>query len=125
MDTCYSIKKCWQGEETPGVIPCRHGQRVIVVHRCQPRRFFGKNLVTTTCDYFHASCKIKKKIRKDMKISVAFQTKTYEAYGNIRVKPNQPSNYLNIGHKSKINIFGQYQTQTGLATSLVPKTTST
>ena len=40
--------------------------------------------------------------------SVAFHTKTYEAYGNIRVKPNQPCNYLNRGHKSKVNIFGQY-----------------
>ena len=39
---------------------------------------------------------------------MAFRTKTYEAYGNIRVKPNQPCNYLNRGHKSKVNIFGQY-----------------
>ena len=39
---------------------------------------------------------------------MAFYTKTYEAYGNIRVKPNQPCNYLNRGHKSKVNIFGQY-----------------
>ena len=39
---------------------------------------------------------------------MAFHTKTYEAYGNIRVKPNQPCNYLNRGHKSKVNIFGQY-----------------
>ena len=43
-----------------------------------------------------------------MRFSVAFHTKTYEAYGNIRVKPNQPCNYLNRGHKSKVNIFGQY-----------------
>ena len=35
--------------------------------------------------------------------------KTYEAYGNIRVKPNQPCNYLNRGHKSKVNFLGQYQ----------------
>ena len=39
---------------------------------------------------------------------MAFHTKTYEAYGNIRVKPTQPCNYLNRGHKSKVNIFGQY-----------------
>ena len=70
MDTYYIVKKCWQGEETPGVIPCKHGQRIIVVQRCQPRRFFSHNPVTTTCDYFHASCKIKiKNIIKDMKIS--------------------------------------------------------
>ena len=37
MDTCYTVKKSWRGEETPGVIPCKHGQRIIVVHRCQPR----------------------------------------------------------------------------------------
>ena len=43
-----------------------------------------------------------------MRFSVAFHTKTYEAYGNIRVKPNQPCNYLDRGHKSKVNIFGQY-----------------
>ena len=43
---------------------------------------------------------------------MAFHTKTYEAYGNIRVKPNQPCNYLNRGHKSKVNIFGQYMLQT-------------
>ena len=24
------------------------------------------------------------------------------------MKPNQPCNYLNRGHKSKVNIFGQY-----------------
>ena len=36
MDTCYTVKKCWQGEETPGVITCKHDQRIIVVHRCQP-----------------------------------------------------------------------------------------
>ena len=39
---------------------------------------------------------------------MAFHTKTYEAYENIRVKPNQPCNYLNRGHKSKVHIFGQY-----------------
>ena len=39
---------------------------------------------------------------------MAFHTKTYEAYGNIRVKLNQPCNYLNRAHKSKVNIFGQY-----------------
>ena len=39
---------------------------------------------------------------------MAFHTKTYEAYGNIRMKPNQPCNYFNICHKSKVNIFGQY-----------------
>ena len=39
---------------------------------------------------------------------MAFHTKTHEAYGNIRGKPNQPFNYLNRGHKSKANIFGQY-----------------
>ena len=39
---------------------------------------------------------------------MAFHTKTSEAYGNIRRKPNQPCNYLNRGHKSKVNIFGQY-----------------
>ena len=60
MDTCYTVKKSWQGEETPGVIPCKHGQGIIVVHCCQPRLFFSQNLVTTTCDYFHGSCKIKK-----------------------------------------------------------------
>ena len=38
---------------------------------------------------------------------VAFHTRTYQAYGNIRVKP-KPCNYLNRGHKSKVNIFGQY-----------------
>ena len=43
-----------------------------------------------------------------MRSSVAFYTKTPEAYGNIRRKPNQPCNYLNRGHKSKVNIFGQY-----------------
>ena len=37
---------------------------------------------------------------------MAFHTKTSEAYGNIRRKPNQPCNYLNRGHKSKVNIFG-------------------
>ena len=46
-----------------------------------------------------------------MRLSVAFHTKTYEAYGNIRVKPNQPCNYLNRGHKSKVNIFEQYSHQ--------------
>ena len=44
----------------------QHGQRIIAVHRCQPRWFFSQNPMTTTCDYFHASCK---KIRKYMKIS--------------------------------------------------------
>ena len=39
---------------------------------------------------------------------MAFHTKTSEAYGNIRRKPNQPCNYLNRGHTSKVNIFGQY-----------------
>ena len=39
---------------------------------------------------------------------MAFHTKIYEAYRNIRVKPNQPCNYLNRGHKSKVNIFGRY-----------------
>ena len=33
VDTCYTEKKCWQGERTPGVIPpCNRGQRIIVVH---------------------------------------------------------------------------------------------
>ena len=41
-------------------------------------------------------------------IRISYHTKTYEAYGNIRVKPNQPCNYLNRGHKSKVNISGQY-----------------
>ena len=31
-----AIKKSWQGEETPGVIPYKQGQRIIVVHRCKP-----------------------------------------------------------------------------------------
>ena len=38
-------------------------------------------------------------------------TKTFEAYSYIRWKrgkPNQPCNYLNRGHKSKVNIGGQY-----------------
>ena len=39
---------------------------------------------------------------------MVFHTKTSEAYGNIRVEPNQPCNYLNRGHKSKVNILGQY-----------------
>ena len=39
---------------------------------------------------------------------MAFHTKTSEAYGNIRGKRNQPCNYLNRGHKSKVNICGQY-----------------
>ena len=39
---------------------------------------------------------------------MAFHTKSSEEYGNIRVKPNQPCNYSNRGHKSKVNIFGQY-----------------
>ena len=39
---------------------------------------------------------------------MAFHTKISEAYGNIRRKPNQPCNYLNRGHKSKVNILGQY-----------------
>ena len=40
---------------------------------------------------------------------MAFHTKTYEPYRNIQVKPNQPCNYLNRGHKSKVNIFEQYK----------------
>ena len=39
---------------------------------------------------------------------MAFRTKTSETYGNIRGKPNQPCNYLNRAHKSKVNICGQY-----------------
>ena len=39
---------------------------------------------------------------------MAFHTKTSEAYGNIRGKPIQPCNYLNRGHKYKVNICGQY-----------------
>ena len=39
---------------------------------------------------------------------MAFHTKSSEAYGNIRGKPIQPCNYLNRGHKSKVNICGQY-----------------
>ena len=57
---CYTVKKCWQGEETPGVTPCKHGQRIIVVHRCQPRWIFSQNPAKTTCNYFHGSCKMKK-----------------------------------------------------------------
>ena len=54
------LRKAGKGEETPGVIPFKHGQRIIIVHRCQLRWFFSQNQVTTTCDYFHGSCKIKK-----------------------------------------------------------------
>ena len=32
-----------------------------------------------------------------------------EINGNIQRKPNQPCNYLNSGHKSKVNILGQYK----------------
>ena len=28
MDTCYTVNKCWQGEETSGVIACKHDQRI-------------------------------------------------------------------------------------------------
>ena len=31
-----SSRNAGNGEETPGVILCKHGQRIIVVHRCQP-----------------------------------------------------------------------------------------
>ena len=31
------LRKADNGEETPGVIPSKHGQRIIVIHRCQPR----------------------------------------------------------------------------------------
>ena len=39
-ETCYTVKKCWQGEETTGVIrPCKRGQRIIVVHAGNRRGF--------------------------------------------------------------------------------------
>ena len=72
MDTCYTVKKSWQGEETPGVISRKHGQRIIVVHRCQTRWFFSQNPVTTTCDYFHGLCT--KKV-KDIKRFEIFEEK--------------------------------------------------
>ena len=30
------LRNAGNGEETPVVIPCKHGQHIIVVHRCQP-----------------------------------------------------------------------------------------
>ena len=64
--------------------------------------------------YFKASNKIVSIIKtraKTVKLtrvfSVAFHPKTFEAYGKIQGKPIQPCNYLNRGHKSKINICGQ------------------
>ena len=33
IDTAYSVKKCWQGPDTTGIIsPCNRGQRIIVVN---------------------------------------------------------------------------------------------
>ena len=61
MDSCYTVKKSWQGEETPGVIPFKHGQRISVVHRCQNPVTTMDDPVTTTCDYVHGLCKIKSK----------------------------------------------------------------
>ena len=63
----------------------------------------------------HVSDKIVSMIKRQLQtvkltpvFSRGFHTKTSEAYGKIRGKPNQPCNYLNRGHKSKVNICGQY-----------------
>ena len=51
VDTCYTVKKYWQGEGTPGEIPpCNRGQRIIVVHAGN-RRGFIPGAKSTTGDY--------------------------------------------------------------------------
>ena len=47
IDTAYTAKKCWQGEDTPGVIsPMNRGQRIIVVHAGGRQGFIPGALLT-------------------------------------------------------------------------------
>ena len=57
VDTSYTSKYCWQGDNTPGTIrPCNRGQRIIVVHAGTKDGFVsGAELIykarSTTGDY--------------------------------------------------------------------------
>ena len=57
IDTAYTLKNCWQGDNTPGVLPpCNRGQRIIVVHAGSSNGFVPGALLTyksrsTTGDY--------------------------------------------------------------------------
>ena len=46
-DTAYTAKKCWQGDDTPGIIyPMHRGQRIIVVHAGGRQGFIPGALLT-------------------------------------------------------------------------------
>ena len=59
IDSAYTAKRCWQGENMPGALPpCNRGQRLIVVHAGSKNGFIrGAQLVykaaSATGDYHH------------------------------------------------------------------------